>query len=433
MGFDDSRSIAPLRLHLADAPLLSPHYKVQSFSEVAGVLCVGMECQMAPGACPHCRSKGVKFWGRREQVVADIPRRGRAVQFTISFKRFRCSSPSCRKTFSQSLPAVADHRAMTQRLCRWVCEQALDRTYVSIAAEARIDEKTVRSVFADHLAKMQQQVRTLAAPCLAIVPVTALNGERYMILNTTHGMLVDVLEDRQEVGLMESIKALKGSEKVGSVSIGFDPIALAAVQAALPQAIPFIDPREVQGVLMQGLLKARAAVRSAMTPYSCRKMAGDVELLEASQWSLSDDQRLRLEGWFQQSPALREAYDFKRAVMALYGPAQRCAEPHLAVNAIEAAWSSLGPDTAHHFGAFNRLWVQWGRHITNAFVPIEGLQFAWNVATVGDLQEIVERSGRGNSLQAVRAKMLYPPSIPVFSMSVPGASLTRLRRPLSPQ
>lgn len=51
---------------------------------------------------------------------------------------------------------------MTQRLCRWVCEQALDRTYVSIAAEARIDEKTVRSVFADHLpAKMQQQVRTL--------------------------------------------------------------------------------------------------------------------------------------------------------------------------------------------------------------------------------------------------------------------------------
>ena len=69
----------------------------------------------------------------------------------------------------------------------------------------------------------------------------------------------------------------------------------------MPQAIPFIDPREVQGVLMQGLLKARAVVRSAMTPYSCRKMSGDVELLEASEWSLTDDQRLRLEGWFQQS------------------------------------------------------------------------------------------------------------------------------------
>ena len=431
MGFDDSRSIAPLRLHLADAPLLSPHYKVHSFSEDEGALHVGMECQVAPGACPHCGGKGAKSWGRREQVIADVPRRGRAVQLTITFKRYRCSSPSCRKTFSQALPAVADHRAMTQRLCRWVCEQALDRTYVSIAAEARIDEKTVRSVFADHLAKMQQQVRTLAAPCLAIVPITALNGERYVILNTTHGMLIDVLEHRQEVGLTQTLKTLKGSEKVGSVSIGFDPIALAALQATLPQAIPFIDPREVQGVLMQGLLKARAVVRSAMTPYSCRKMSGDVELLEASEWSLTDDQRLRLEGWFQQSPALRKAYDFKRAVMALYEPARRCAEPHLAVKAIEVAWSTLGPDMAHHFSAFQRLWAQWGRYIANAFGPIEGLRFAWDVATVCELQQIVERSGRGNSIQAVRAKMLFPPSVPVFSMSVPGASLTRLRRPLS--
>ena len=432
MGFDESRSIAPLRLHLADAPLLSPHYKVHSFSEEEGTLRVGMECQVAPGACPHCGGKGAKSWGRREQVIADVPRRGRAVQLTITFKRYRCSLPSCRKTFSQTLPAVADHRAMTQRLCRWVCEQALDRTYVSIAAEARLDEKTVRSVFADHLAKMRQQVRTLAAPCLAIVPVAALNGERYVILNTTHGMLIDVLEHRQEVGLTQTLKALKGREKVGSVSIGFDPIALAAVHDALPQAIPFIDPGAVRAVLMQGLLTARAAARAAMTPYSCRKMSGDVELLEAPEQSLTADQRLRLDGWFQQSPALREAYEFKRDVMALYGSAQRSAEPHLAVKAIEAAWSSLGPDSAHHFSAFHRLWALWGRYIANAFGPIEGLRFAMDVATVGELQQTVERSGRGNSIQAVRAKMLFPPSVPVFSMSAPGVSVSRLRTTLPP-
>ena len=433
MGFDDSRSIAPLRLHLADAPLLSPHYKVHSFSEDEGTLRVGMECQVALGACPHCGVKGAKSWGRRDQVIADLPRRGRAVQLTITFKRYRCSSPSCRKTFSQALPAVAEHRAMTQRLCRWVCEQALDRTFVSIAAEARIDEKTVRSVFADHLAKMQQQVRTLASPCLAIVPVAALNGERYVIVNTTHGMLIDVLEHRQEVGLTQTLKALKGSEKVGSVSIGFDPIALAAVQEALPQAIPFIDPGEVQAVLMQGLLTARAAARTTLTPYSCRKMSGDVKLLEASEQSLTADQRRRLEGWFHQSPALGEAYEFKRAVMGLYGSSQRFNEPHLAVKAFESAWSSLGPDTARHFSAFPRLWAQWGQYIANAFSPIEGLRFAMDVATVGELQQIVERSGRGNSIQAVRAKLLFPPSVPVFSMSVPGVSLTRLKRPLSPK
>ena len=87
MGFDDSRSIAPLRLHLADAPLLSPHYKVHSFSEDEGTLRVGMECQVALGACPHCGVKGAKSWGRSDQAIADLPRRGRTVQLTLTFKR----------------------------------------------------------------------------------------------------------------------------------------------------------------------------------------------------------------------------------------------------------------------------------------------------------------------------------------------------------
>ena len=119
--------------------------------------------------------------------------------------------------------------------------------------------------------------------------------------------------------------------------------------------------------------------------------------------------------------------------MGLYGSSQRFNEPHLAVKAFESAWSSLGPDTARHFSAFPRLWAQWGQYIANAFSPIEGLRFAMDVATVGELQQIVERSGRGNSIQAVRAKLLFPPSVPVFSMSVPGVSLTRLKRPLSPK
>lgn len=38
---------------------------------------------------------------------------------------------------------------------------------------------------------------------------------------------------------------------------------------------------------------------------------------------------------------------------------------------------------------------------------------------VGELQQIVERSGRGDSIQAVLTKMLSPSSVPVFSMSAP--------------
>ena len=433
MGASASRFLDSLPLHLADAPVLSPQYRIQTFNEVHGVFRVGMEVVQVPRGCPHCEGRVFKFWGSRLQVITDLPRRGRPVELVVKVKRFRCSAPVCRKTFMQALPAVADNRAMTQRLCRWVCEQALVRTYVSIAAEIGVDEKTVRAVFADHLQKMRLQVRTEASQCMAVVPVTALNGQRYVILNVSHGMVAELLEEREGEPLADCLKAMKNSEAVARISIGFDPVALNAVRAAFPSTMVFIDPLAVQTVLQRCVLEMRGALRSGMSPYMRRKMAGDAEMLVKGSWDLDRDQWSRLEAWFAQYPALGEAYAFKDAVLGLYRRGNDPVTQDLAIEEITEALSRLGPEVKPHFAEFAKLWIDWCSCIVGAFAGGDGRRYVWGLTTVEELSVLVEKSGRGNSVQAVRAKLLFPPSLPVFSMSTLGISLSRLRTAVTPQ
>ena len=164
-------------LHINDAPVLDPLYRILNYRKVNEVLVVGMECIPLPKHCPYCKSTKLTKWGKRDQSICDIPRHGHPVRLQIETKRFRCREESCSKTFSQDLPSIAEGRAMTKRLMRWIGEQGLNRTFVSIAKEIRVDEKTVRESFADQQRGINQKVRLKAGQCMAIVKVKAFHGD----------------------------------------------------------------------------------------------------------------------------------------------------------------------------------------------------------------------------------------------------------------
>ena len=164
-------------LHINDAPVLDPVYRILNYRQESDVLVVGMECIPTPRICPYCKSPKLTKWGRRQQNICDIPRHGHPVRLQIETKRFRCREESCSKTFSQDLPSIAEGRAMTKRLMRWIGEQGLNRTFVSIAKEIRVAEKTVRESFADQQRGINQKVRLKAGQCMAIVKVKAFHGD----------------------------------------------------------------------------------------------------------------------------------------------------------------------------------------------------------------------------------------------------------------
>ena len=113
-------------LHINDAPVLDPLYRILNYRKVNEVLVVGMECIPLPKHCPYCKSTKLTKWGKRDQNICDIPRHGHPVRLQIETKRFRCREESCSKTFSQDLHSIAEGRTMTKRLMRWIGEQGVE-------------------------------------------------------------------------------------------------------------------------------------------------------------------------------------------------------------------------------------------------------------------------------------------------------------------
>ena len=82
--------------------------------------------------CPHCRGNDLSGFGRREQMVHDLPSHGRRVGLYIDTRRFKCDPCSISQgktvTFYEPLPGIDERRAMTSRLTAWIGKQAIKKS-----------------------------------------------------------------------------------------------------------------------------------------------------------------------------------------------------------------------------------------------------------------------------------------------------------------
>ena len=420
------------QLHINDAPVLDPVYRILNYRQENDVLVVGMECIHNPRVCPYCKSPKLTKWGGRQQDICDIPRHGRPVILQVKTKRFRCREESCSKTFMQELPSIAESRAMTKRLLRWIGEQGLNRTFVSIANEIGVHEKTVRAAFADHQRQINQKVKLKAGQCMAIVKVKAFHGERYAVLDPALGILTDWIESTGKKDLISSLKSLALCEEVKRVGVGFDPDVLACVTEVFPSATTFIDPSAVLSSLEKGIQSALAAIRSQMSPYERRKLAQAVKVLGTSKTRLAGPPGAAAEV-LAQLPALEEAYGLQWTVMSMFSTPPACACTKRAAEEIDNAIRELSLEAAKWHRDFLEHWKIWRQNILKALDQGEGTSFVWGQTTARELGKLIEAQGRGQAMGAVRAKLLFPPSAPAFSISSPGISLKRMRAHLEAQ
>ena len=86
---------------------------------------IDAEAKKPPACCPHCRSDNLVGFGRREQMIRDMPMHGRRVGLYIDTRRYRCWA--CDKTFYELLPEINEKRlidAAPSRLDRQAGRQA---------------------------------------------------------------------------------------------------------------------------------------------------------------------------------------------------------------------------------------------------------------------------------------------------------------------
>jgi transposase len=114
----------------------------------------------------------------------------------IDTKRLRCQA--CGKTFSQSLPLLAENRMMTDRLVKWIGQQSLKRTFTSIADETGVvDEKTIRNIFRDYINELEQTVRFETPKWMGIDEIHLIKP-RWRHRNIQNNTIVDMLPNRDK-------------------------------------------------------------------------------------------------------------------------------------------------------------------------------------------------------------------------------------------
>jgi len=196
------------------------------------------ETKTIPSQCPTCNSKAIVSFGRREQLIKDLPMHGRRVGIYVSTRRMKCTA--CAKTFSEILPDVDDKRAMTKRLLEWIGKQAIKRTFSSIAEEVGITEGTVRIVFNDYINVLEKTIRFETPTWMGIDEIYLIKP-RGVITNIRNNTAVEILKDRNKKTVADYLYRLKDRDDVQYVAMDMWKPYRDAVGDVLPQAKVVVD------------------------------------------------------------------------------------------------------------------------------------------------------------------------------------------------
>ncbi|WNV06015.1 ISL3 family transposase [Candidatus Methylospira mobilis] len=374
-----------------------PCYAITSLEENEHDYHISAESINSPTGCSYCQSTNLVGFGRREQLVKDLPMHGRRVGLYISTRRMKCRG--CNKTFSETLPEVDAQRAMTQRLVVWIGKQAVKRTFASIAEEVGVVEGTVRAIFRDYVAALEDQFRFETPKWMGIDEIHLIKP-RCVISNVHNNTIVNLLPNRDKKTVIHYLYHLDNKEAVQYVAMDMWAPYRDAVTEVLPSAQIIIDKFHVVKMANEALEKVRKSLREQLTPKQRRGLMHDRFVLFKHQRDLTDKEHLLMDGWTANYPNLGRAYALKEEFYGIYD----ADSPQEATRRYEAWKQSMTQEDSEAFADLTRAWSNWNLWILGYFDhPVTNAY----TESLNSLIRVMNRLGRGYSFEALRAKILF--------------------------
>ncbi|WP_297462512.1 ISL3 family transposase [Ferrovum sp.] len=374
-----------------------PCYKVLGIQENEHDYHIDVEAAEPPTSCPHCQSSNLVGFGRREQMVKDLPMHARRVGLYIDTRRFRCRS--CGKTFYEALPEIDEKRLMTKRLAQRIGKQAIKRTFAGIAKEVGCTEFTVRAVFSDYVNELEKTTRFETPKWMGIDEIHLIKP-RGVITNIQNNTIVELLPNRNKDTVVRFLHHLEGKERIQYVAMDMWMPYRDAVRAVIPQAEIVVAKFHVVRMANDAMERVRKSLRESLTPKQRRGLMHDRFVLLKHECDLNDKERLNLDGWTKNYPELGEAYRLKEQFFGIYD-----AESPDDAQAKFIQWQkSIPPEIADAFADIERAWGNWTMPIINYFNhPVTNAY----TESLNGLIRVMDRLGRGYSFDALRAKILF--------------------------
>ena len=297
----------------------------------AGVLEVSVRVARPDAACVRCGTFSSRVKEYRTCRVRDGLSYERPTVLVWTKRRFRCETPGCVRSFTESTRQVAPRRRVAARLCAAIALAAVDRSTAAVARSFRVGWATawraIAAVARDKLAR-----RPVGPPRLLGVDETTFRRYRsYMtgLVDLDGPRLWDFIEGRSKKVLVDRLEALgEGVRSIEAVVI--DPYAgyKAAVRDAAPRATRVADHFHIVGLANAALTDVRTRRQQEITGHRGRK--GDPlwsvrhDLLRARE-HLTDRAWGRLGAAFQADwcDELECAWTLKEMLRDLYTSADR--------------------------------------------------------------------------------------------------------------
>lgn len=236
--------------------------------------------------------------------------------------------------------------------------------------------------------------------------------DRFMIWNASfvtariqNNTIVDMLHNRDKDTVAKYLFKMPNRDKVQYVAMDMWTPYRDAVTAVLPDATIVIDKFHVVRMANDAMEKARKGLRAELTLKQKRGLMHDRFVLLKRERTLNDEERLNLDGWTKNYPALGEAYRLKEAFYAIYEDSD---SPESALRRYEAWSKDVSPEITAYFHDLIRAFTNWQPFILNYFE--HSVTNAYT-ESLNSLIRVMNRLGRGYSFEALRAKILFTEGI----------------------
>jgi transposase len=397
-----------------------PRYHVLSTKEDDHDYHIDAETASPPRICLACGSEDIAGNGRQEILIKDTPMYGKRVGIYVQARRFRCRT--CKKSHTERLPDVVDGQRVTSRLYRWIGEQSVKKTFTSISHDVGVSEGTVRNIFTEYVTELERNSVFETPEWMGIDELKIIGKCRGVITNIGDNTVIDLLKDRDKPLIINYLMKLKDRQTIRRVAMDMWQPYKDAVYGCLPNAVVVVDKFHVLRMANLGLDTIRKGIRENLTKPQRRGLMHDRFLLLKRSHKLEPFEQLVLESWIKNFPALGEAYYAKEAFFDIYG----CKTALDAKSAYISWLTGLSPEISDAFKPLITAMGNWQTEILNYFAnPVTNAY----TECLNGLTRVIDRSGRGYSFEALRAKILFSAGahkivIPKFERKRPAAPQT---------
>lgn len=395
-------------------------YAVTRISEGEHDYHVYAETNSTPTNCPQCKGNQLVGFGRREQLIRDLPMHAKRVGIYVDTRRYRCRS--CGRTFYETLPDVDEKRLMTSRLVKWIGQQSIKRTFASVAEEAGITDTTVKDVFRDYINELEKTIRFETPKWMGIDEIHLIRP-RGVIANIQNNTVVEILKDRNKKTMANYLFQLDGRDQVKYVAMDMWQPYRDAVYDVLPEAKIVVDKFHVQRMANEAMEQVRKSLRGELAPKQRRGLMHDRFILLKRERDLNDKERFLLDGWVKNYPNLGEAYRLKEAFFGIWDQKT----PWEAHHAFQDWANSIPGDLIGFYQPILTAVGNWHMEIFNYFEhPITNAY----TESLNNLIRVMNRLGRGYSFEALRAKILFTEGVHKHKLNRPKFEREAQRQPV---